>query len=168
MRRRALVVTVASLLAVGACAGDDAPAPTGADDLVSVGTSVATWSEESAPAGGVTQDDFAALLRTQDEYDSWLDDLPSPDVTRDALTAELDFADSVALVAAHPICDESIRVLTDGAGTIASHAVPPADPASRFVCEWSPLRVTVYEVPLADLGVDYVDQVVLDPTLVEP
>ncbi|MGC5616973.1 hypothetical protein [Georgenia sp. Z1491] len=163
------MVTVASLLAVGACAGDDVPAATGgADGLVSVGTSVATWSEDSAPAGGVTEDDFTALLRTQDEYDSWLDGLPHQDVTRDPLTAEIDFTDSVALVAAHPICDESIRVLTDGAGTIASDAVPPADPASQFVCEWSPLRVNVYEIPLADLGVDSAGQVVLDPTLVEP
>ncbi|MGC5616972.1 hypothetical protein [Georgenia sp. Z1491] len=153
--RTAAFGLLSALLALGACT-DDA----GADGLAVVGTSVAGWQQSADLMGDVEVGEFTALLRTQEEYTAWLDGLPHQEVTRDALTAELDLTDSVALAAAHPVCEERIEVVTDGEGALASRTVSTSD--DQVDCAWSPIQVSVVEVPLEELGVDSADDVVHD------
>ncbi|MGC5627907.1 hypothetical protein ACPYO6_06610 [Georgenia sp. Z1344] len=169
--RLATLGVVGAVLVLAAC-GDDVADPTGTastepESLTSVGTGVGGWSEEPDPIGDVPVDEITALIRTQDEYDAWLDGLPSPEIETETLTADVDFDTSVVLTYAQPICDESLRVVTDGTGAIAGHAVAPTEPDEQFECEMNWLRIIVREITLDELGVDSADDVRYDPSILE-
>ena len=141
---------VACLLQLLACT---IPAP------VSVGSVAVSWHEENdEPVGKEVLDSGATLLRDQGAWDEWVDALPVD--MRQAREGELQAVSldgSVAVVAVWDRCVETSHITHAGDDTL-QFTVTTDRPDTE--CEWSPRRVEVWDILLADLNVSR-DKVIL-------
>lgn len=143
-----------TLLGVAAC-GDDAEPP-GGEEVV--GTTLATWIQDSATAGEEIEVPTDTVLSSEQDYRDWLEDLAGPPEMAEALDVELDLETSVAVVASFRQCDNALRLVTDGSGAVDAQVYDPTRD-EIFACAWSPHVVQLYVIGLDELGVDSADDV---------
>lgn len=125
-----------------------------------VGQVVISWTEgNSADAVGNFQGQ-TILLREQDAWDQWVQDLPT--AMREARAEDLarvSLEDSVVVVTVAGICTGHMQVVHSGEGLLTAEMVGE-DPNTN--CVWSPRHVTVWDIPLEVLGVGREDVTLQD------
>ena len=124
-----------------------------------VGEVVVFWSEGNSADGVGEFDGSTTLFPDQSAWDAWVLDLPAG--MREARAeglAGVSLVDSVAVVTVANICTGHMRVVHRGEGRLSAELVGE-DPNTN--CVWSPMQVTVWDVPLDVLGVDH-DDVLLE------
>lgn len=140
---------LALLLALSTLAGcGDDGAAAGSEPIGSLLTS---WSEAIDDRDAVSRfQGGPRLVAESAELDAVID-LASPELDTNDIEG-VDLNELVLVVGAFPECDElsSVEAADDGA-TLRFTVIKP-DPDNPVDCEWSPLRVDVWEVPRGELA----------------
>lgn len=103
------------------------------------------------------------LFISREDWDDWYEtEVPEDVRERLEYSGGPTFDNSVAVASAVPICDESVSVIDRGDGELAV-AINYLDDV-QIDCYWSPIDFTVFEVSLAEIGIDHPEDVVLDST----
>lgn len=157
--RTSSLLSALSLALVGllpGCAGDEPGAGQ------EVGTLELSWGQDGAAGDLVTEvrvPPEGLLLATPAERDVWLDSLPDalrePGATGSGSVADLDAADledEVLVVGSFPSCTEQGMVLLDPDTEPVSLWFHVDRPEDGYLCEWSPVQLQVWSVPLAEIG----------------
>ncbi|CAG7843878.1 hypothetical protein USB125703_00091 [Pseudoclavibacter triregionum] len=164
-------------VACGPSAPSGAPTPT---LLPEVGHAVAQWHEGRADQAlrealhdtEPTPFQPALLLRTEEEWRGWL--IAQPAVLAVTLQAgdarllgggasrEPDFTFSIAVIGTFAECAVDDRLTLEGPGRLVYQEASTLPGGQQAACAWSPTVVSVYEVPLAELGVSDPADVVLE------
>lgn len=157
--RTSSLLSALSLALVGllpGCAGDEPGAGQ------EVGTLELSWSQDG-PAGDLVDEvpvpQEGLLLSTPAERDAWLDSLPaalreSGSTASESVTdlAAADLEEEVLVVGSFPSCTERGMVLVDADTDPVSLWFHVDRPEDGYLCEWSPVQLQVWSVPLEEIG----------------
>ncbi|WP_134322070.1 hypothetical protein [Cumulibacter soli] len=165
MRRIQLVIALLAGLTIAGCDSVVPGSPTGSQPSTSapyhdlaVGELVQTWTQfdddlNTAVLDYTSEHAPRILLRDQDEYDAWADDIPD----EMAVAAEdITLADQVAIVGYYTKCMEQSAVFHLGGGELR-YDVWTAPEDEGTLCDASPLHVELWVIDLEDLDVDAAD-----------
>ncbi|MFV0533446.1 MAG: hypothetical protein ACK5MR_07325 [Cumulibacter sp.] len=165
MRRLQLTIALLAGVTIAGCDFVVPGSPTGSqsstsapyDDLA-VGDLVQTWTQFDDDMNDAVLDYTSAhaprlLLHDQDEYDAWVDDIP----TEMAAAAEdITLDDQVAIVGYYSKCMEQSGVFHLGGGELRYDVwIVPEDEGT--LCEAAPQHVELWVIDLEDLDVDAAD-----------
>ncbi|OYN89064.1 hypothetical protein [Parenemella sanctibonifatiensis] len=116
---------------------------------VRVGTRLANWSEQNI--GELGEPRPRQLLIVDDAaWQQWLAEQP-PEIRESA--PDPDFSTAVVVAGSYPRCFDVSEVWDDGDGVLRFDTWIPRD--KRTVsCAWSPVELEIWQVALAELGVE--------------
>ncbi|GAB3817459.1 hypothetical protein GCM10028820_18450 [Tessaracoccus terricola] len=129
---------------LSAC-GPQTPGPT-------VGRVVVAWDEAQHELEEFDGQPPRQLLTTEQEWEAWVESLPTAMQEANASAIEaVVMDDSVLLVAVWNRCTQVGTVVDEGDGAVRFVV---HDPEPDTLCAWSPMQVQVWDLPLSQLGVE--------------